>query len=976
MKTISPSLNLNLVQKYFRVIVFVLILFFVAVSLNSLIRAIGWINRPFPGFLLYENSLVAEVSLSSWSGYRSGLIKYYDKVITIDGNTLPPHQIYSVVSDKPIGTLINYTVSRNDKIINLSIPNMRFGLGDFFLIFGVVYFVGLVIFVTGVLVYLSKPELTSSKFFFTFCLSMSIWFISIFDAQSTYSLGSIPFIGWIFTPAFAISLAFIFPSRKKFFRDSPTAMLASFLPSVAILALHLGYFDSQSVWKGVDIATWFYVLASTLIFVAFTTISYIKPDFSLEKERARVILLGAFVGFLIPALCAFVVTSLGISNLNNLALLVLFFPISIAYAIVKHKLFDIDAIIKRTLVYITLTAVVVGILAFAVIIFNIDFGTYRDWNQTAFFVILLSILLVIVINPLKNQIQNFVEAVFFKGVYDYQKTIEEMSFAMVSLLNIDEISRKIINTIEGTIFSSPVFIVLVNQNSGNYQIHAKSRSVNKVNIPSLKQDSDLIRLLNTYGEEIFKEDLTADERYSTHKDKLMKIFADFDAALFIPLFFKERLIGILSLGEKRNGLPYTSQDIKLLRILTNQSAVAIENAISFKLIEDYARKLEDTNRELQETQIQLVQAEKMSAVGQLAGGVAHEFNNILTGIIGYTNFAMSRTNIEQIRKDLSVVQKASDRAAEIVKKLLSFSRHREEGFQLALIDQVIEDTLILIERSLESEGIRVVRHYGKIPPIKMNVGEMQQVVLNIVINSKHAMPKGGVIAISTELEEDYVRVDFSDTGVGIPKENLPKIFEPFFTTKGSLGSGSVPGTGLGLSVTYAIVERHGGRIDVSSEVGKGTTFTIKIPNIQHLSRTDVSGLLPEENKSAVVRSKKKGNILVVDDEKFICDIFKESLSEIDHNVVTVNSGEDAIELVQKNHFDIVFLDPTMPGKSGLDIFEEIRVLDPDSFVVIISGRMEESLSGQLINAGAFSFIRKPFTLDQIQHTVSRILEGE
>ena len=139
MNTLSSLLNPNLVQKYFRIIVFVLIIFFVAVSLNSLIRAIGWVNRPFPGFLLYENSLVAEVSLSSWSGYRSGLIKYHDEVITVNGHTLSPHQIYGVVSDKPVGTPINYTISRNDKIINLSIPNMKFGLGDFFLIFGVVY---------------------------------------------------------------------------------------------------------------------------------------------------------------------------------------------------------------------------------------------------------------------------------------------------------------------------------------------------------------------------------------------------------------------------------------------------------------------------------------------------------------------------------------------------------------------------------------------------------------------------------------------------------------------------------------------------------------------------------------------------------------------------------------------------------------------------------------------------------------------
>ncbi|HEX3035445.1 MAG TPA: response regulator [Thermodesulfobacteriota bacterium] len=163
---------------------------------------------------------------------------------------------------------------------------------------------------------------------------------------------------------------------------------------------------------------------------------------------------------------------------------------------------------------------------------------------------------------------------------------------------------------------------------------------------------------------------------------------------------------------------------------------------------------------------------------------------------------------------------------------------------------------------------------------------------------------------------------------------------------------------------------------MSSEVGEGTTFTIRIPNIQRLSSTSVNGPPHEESKSRVVRPKRKGNILVVDDEEFICDIFKESLTGADYKVVTTSSGEDAIELVRKNHFDIVFLDPTMPGKNGLDVLKEIRILDPDSLVVIISGRIEENLSSQLLSAGAFSFIHKPFTLDQIQHTVSRILEGE
>jgi len=375
--------------------------------------------------------------------------------------------------------------------------------------------------------------------------------------------------------------------------------------------------------------------------------------------------------------------------------------------------------------------------------------------------------------------------------------------------------------------------------------------------------------------------------------------------------------------------------------------------------------------EKKKLEAQLIQSTKMSAVGQLAAGIAHEFNNILTGIMGYTSFAMSRINIDQIRKDLKIVEQASNRAVEIVNKLLSFSRQKEEKFQLASLDEVIEDTLALIENTFQSDGIKILRHYGKIPPIRMNVGEIQQVILNMAINSSHAMPDGGVIGISTELKDDYVKIDLSDTGTGISKENMSRIFEPFFTTKEKIGSKS--GTGLGLSVVYAIVERHGGRIDLSSEIGKGTTFTILLPNIQRLSNVAKINSQERDDDEKVLQTKRKGSILVVDDEEFICDIIKESLSSIGHNVVEANSSDVAIEFLEKNHFDIVFLNMGLTGKTGLDVFNEIKIAAPTSLIVIISGRAEEEVTDGITTEGGFSFITKPFTVNQIQNTVARIL---
>jgi two-component system NtrC family sensor kinase len=813
-------------EKFFRIAVFVLVALFLFLSLASLFRAISWIGKPFPGFLIYGNSLVCEVSLPHWTGNEYGLIKTYDKILGLDGKNLSPAQIYRIVSDKPVGSQMNYTVYRDGQYKILSVPTMKFGMGDFLSVFGGVYIIGLIIFITGVVVYFLKPELTSSKFFFMFCFSMGIWFTSIFDTQSTYSLGSIPFMGWMFSPAFLTSLSLIFPTRRKLLRHNALIFIP-FLPSVALFSMHLVFFESQYIWQRVDILTWVYVLVSTSVFIASTAESYINPENLLDKERAKVILLGAFVGFFVPALCAFVITALGISNLNILALLVIFFPLSIAYAIVKHKLLDIDAIIQKALVYSVLSGLVFGVFALIVVASNIFFANYGGWKNPIFFAI-LSALLVLALNPLKNRIQNLIDLTFFRKKYDYRRTLEEISFAMTSLLNIDEISDKIINTVEHTMFSNPVSVILFDRNSGDYRVYAKDRREKEPDNPSIDENSELVQLLSRHRQEIFKEDLVADERFARYRDQLVKTFDDFGAALFIPIFFKKKLIGLLSLGDKQSGLPYNSEDIKLLQVLANQSAIAIENAFAFKLVEDYAKKLEETNKELRETQAQLIQAEKMSAIGHLAAGIAHEIRNPLNIIEGaryYLSQIANGENSEQVVEYLDYIKHEIDRTNRLIDNLLKFSKLEPPHFEPVNVNTILENALILIRKQLYDYNIKLTTNLNpQIPKIMGDPNQLWQVFINILMNAIQAMPYGGELRIDTGLYDggyDHIFITFADTGLGIDEEDLPKIFDPFFTKKDT-------GTGLGLSISYKIIEEHDGRIIVTSKKGKGTTFVIEL----------------------------------------------------------------------------------------------------------------------------------------------------
>jgi signal transduction histidine kinase len=799
-----------------------------------LISALKCVNKPFPGFLFYKNLVITDVS-SSLSGEIT-LRRFSDIIIGVNGQKASsPDDIYRVVDRLPVGTLVDYQVSRNGNTIRLTIPIMQFTFGDFLSIFGTIYFVGLIFLIVGVSVYYLKPHLHSSKFFLLFCFSVGIWFVTSFDSQAVYLFDKLAFLGGLFSPAFALYLASIFFSNQLL-RKTPRiiAFSLAFIFSSVLFVLNIAYYDSYSAWKYIIALVWLYIIFGSLALPISSFITYARPSSHLDRQKAQVILLGSLAGLFLPALGAVSIVVFRVNMpFNILALPVITFPISIAYAIVKHKLFDIDVIIQKALVYGVLTGALGGISALMIMVFNVAFANYGGWKNPAFF-ITLSVFLVTALNPLKNRIQNFIDLTFFRTKYDYRRTIEEISSAMTSLLNLDEITDKIIRTIQQTMFSHPVFIILFDQTSGDYRAYSKAKELPFTTVSSIKEDNELIKLFSRYRQEIFKDDLIADDRYIRYKNKLMRTFDDFSAALFVPILFKKRLIGILSLGEKKSGLSYNSQDMKLLRILANQSAIAIENALAFRLVEDYAKKLEEANREIRETQSQLIQIEKMSAIGQLAAGLAHEIRNPLNIIEGaryYLSQLIEGENSEVQKEYLEYIKHEIDRTNRMVDNLLKFSRSEPPHFESVNINSILENALVLIRKQLLDNKIRLITAlHPQIPAVMGDPNQLWQVFINMLINAIQAMPRGGELKIDTGFYNGFsnnIYISFRDTGEGIEEEDLSKIFDPFFTRKET-------GTGLGLSISYKIVENHNGRIIVSSKKGEGATFVVELAVSQNI----------------------------------------------------------------------------------------------------------------------------------------------
>jgi two-component system, cell cycle sensor histidine kinase and response regulator CckA len=375
---------------------------------------------------------------------------------------------------------------------------------------------------------------------------------------------------------------------------------------------------------------------------------------------------------------------------------------------------------------------------------------------------------------------------------------------------------------------------------------------------------------------------------------------------------------------------------------------------------------------------QLLQAQKMEAIGTLAGGVAHDFNNLLMSILGYTSLMLMKTDkLHPFYEKLKIIERQVESGAELTRQLLGFARGGKYEVKPINVNEMIIRTWDMFGRA-RKEIVVHKKLQEDLYTIEADRGQIEQVLMNLYVNAWQAMPSGGILYLHTQNiflnQEDcrpyniepgnYIKIAVTDTGVGMDAETQKRIFEPFFSTKG-IGKG----TGLGLASAYGIIKNHGGFISVYSEVGQGSKFVICLP----ASETDAVEAAPE-NKPLLTGNE---TILVVDDEPVNIQVTREILEHLGYTILTAQNGQEALDLYRKKGKDIrlVILDMIMPVMNGRETLAKLKEIDQNVAVLLSSGYSLDSEDAQIVSLGCRGFVQKPFRMEELSLRVRSVLDS-
>jgi signal transduction histidine kinase len=601
--------------------------------------------------------------------------------------------------------------------------------------------------------------------------------------------GKMPFVAVALGAAFFLYLAFVFPERIPA-RSIPHPVIFLF-PGIAFALLSF----TPLILKDVRLEKWgynsvhgplhgpfiFYILAYVVVGIAFLFAKFHRISSPIGKLQLKYVLIGLTASPLISLMTNGILPLFWSAKLTYIgpASFIIFVG-STSYAIVKHRLMDIEFIIRKSSVFLLFTIILCFPL-FILIVF-LENLFHRSINYEFAFLISVLVVLFSIINlRIRATVEAKIEKLIFRGGHNPSRTLMDFGKALVRILDLNSLAGKVIEALLGTLDVVSGSLYILEEEKTSFESYNQRGLVEgKDTVTRIPQNDSLFQWLSEARTVAVREEL---DLMSPRPglDRVLIRMKEMQSEICIPLTSRDRIIGIINLGRKRNKKPYTIQDIELLTTLANQTAIAIENA---KLYEDLKRQKAVMRR-----------ADRLASLGTMTAGLAHEIRNPLVAIKTLTQLLPERIDDEEFRSDfLKIASGEVDRISSLVNELLEFARPTQPQLKPESIEEIMDGMILLISTETKKKSLEVMTSYqDHLPLIPVDREQIKQVFLNVLLNAVEATDEGGRVGVeirtfSRENKEAFLQIEIRDTGRGIPEEHLDNVFTPFFTTKDK-GSG-------------------------------------------------------------------------------------------------------------------------------------------------------------------------------------------
>lgn len=784
-----------------------------------------WLNQSFAGFFVHQNLTVGPYSLPGWGGAAAGL-KSLDRIISVDGRLLRDRgELYSHVRSLPPDVNIRYQILRDNQQLDITIPAKLFVLRDWLLSFGIYVMIGLAFLAIGVMPYFYRASSPVALPLCFMVMAVFIWFQTTFDFMTEGWLPKeIRIFALCLTPSAAIHLALLLRQSSPISSPHWLFVASLYAIGVTIGTLNsLSYFGPVEIWRQLFQAAYAYVFLGALAFLIITGTALRRTESDLERSRLRVMFVGALAGFLIPALTTVLTSSLQLPIPYNLALVpTVFFPISVAYALLKYSLFDLGKVLKLALSRVALLAVLVAIYAMVAIAVAPWAGeNARDPLVLLFF----SLLVVMLFNPLLRRFEAVVDRYIYRLDYDPAQVQAQVSLFLRTLDSAPALAKGFIERLIQPLSIDAATVLYQASNTSQWLAVSTGSPVATL-APSDADDADWLALWDSSDyRALYRAEVALDPSFGDRRKRILPMFERLRAELLLPLVYQREVRGMVCFGAKRSGLEYSAEDFRLLSTLAEQLALSLENGRLYEESVAARRKAEASNQKL----IEMDRIKK-----DFVANICHEIRTPVSTIIGFAEVLRDPSYQGDARAILDRLVNNGQELSGLMDSLMNYSRMEADGsasqFEIVKLKEVLAGLTIMTQRLIRARPIEFGVHMDStIDTIESDGQKLQQILVQLLTNALKFTEKGRIdLSIREDRERGALEIAVADTGIGIRREDQELIFEDFRQLDGS-STRHYGGTGLGLGLCRKFAAALGGDIQVASEVGVGSVFKLLLP---------------------------------------------------------------------------------------------------------------------------------------------------